>query len=41
MLKYHPIGITLFCIETIQTNVIPKRIRIQDVISPRILIRSF
>ena len=28
MLKYHPIGITLFCKETIQKNAIPKRIRI-------------
>ena len=41
ILKYHHIGITLFCTETIQHNVIPKRIRMQDVIYPRILIRSF
>ena len=29
MLKYQPIGITLFCIETTQNNAIPKRIRIK------------
>ena len=28
ILKYHPIRITLFCIEMIQNNAIPKRIRI-------------
>ena len=41
MLNFHPIGITLFCIETIQNNAISERIRIEDVITPRILIRSF